>query len=131
MTVSADPPNQLAHYVPALLLSDEIFRLRLLLHGFGLVWQHATNSERTELIAAEPDPIDARWDAFVAALAEHLCSEAALQPPSWTGDPSRHLDSSWFAGGCFDFDEARVIATTPPAFRRHGVWLPRSELTVV
>lgn len=131
MAASAETPNQLAHYVPALRQSDEIFRLRLLLHGFGLVWQHATNSERTALVAAEPDPIDARWDAFAAALAEHLCIEAALEPPQWTANPSRHLDRAWFAGGCFEFDEARVIATTPPAFRRHGVWLPRSELAVV
>ena len=113
--------------MPALRQSDEVFRLRLLLHGFGLVWQHATNSDRTRLVATEPDPIDARWDASVAALAEHVRSEAALEPPSWTSNPSRHLGRPWFAGGCFEFDQARLIATTPHAFRRHDAWLPPSE----
>ena len=131
MASGSQPTNQLAHYVPALRQSDDEFRLRLLLHGFGLVWQDANQSERAALVAAEPDSVDPHWDAFVAALAEHLCSEAAVDPPTWTRKPGRHLDEMWFAGGCFEFDRARTIATTPSAFWRHGIWLPRDELTVV
>lgn len=131
MASRTEPPNQLASYVPALRQSDDEFRLRLLLHGFGLVWQDAIRSERAALVAAEPDSVAPHWDAFVAALAEHLCIEAAIEPPKWTSEPGRYLDEIWFAGGCFDFDRARTIATTPSAFWRHGIWLPRDELTVV
>ena len=124
-------PNQLASYVSSLRANDDEFRLRLLLHGFGLVWQDASRDERRGLVAAEPEPFDPRWDAFLAAFAEHLCHEAGLEPPSWTSDDRRRLDQHWHAGGCFSFDHDRSVAATPAAFDAHGIWLPADELTVV
>lgn len=131
MTSSTRPPNALADYVPALRASDDEFRLRLLLHDFGLVWQDAEPAERTALIAPEPELFDPRWDAFLAAYAEHLARSAAMPPPSWTSAKHRFLSSFWYAGGCYAFDRVRTIVTTPGAFEEHGVWLPRSELAVV
>ena len=125
------PPNQLAHYVPALREADEEFRLRLLLHDFCMVWQHSDAVTRQRLVEVEPDAIDDRWDAFAAALVEHLCAEAGLAVPSWTQTARRHLERFWYAGGCFAFDRLRTVVTTPAAFEMHGVWLPRSELEVV
>ena len=92
---------------------------------------NAPQAARPMLVADEPDSVDERWDAFLAAVAEHLCCEAGLGPPAWRHGPPRHLPEFWFAGGCFDFDRARTIATTPTAFDRHGVWLPRDEPVVV
>ena len=123
------PP--LADYVPELLRSDDRFRLRLLLHGFGFVWQHATQTERTRLVAAEPDRVDDRWDAFLAAYVEHLCDQDGLEPPGWIRCPTRRLRRYWFAGGCVPSDTDRTKRTTPRAFKNHGIYLPLSELRVV
>ena len=143
MTLTAEPrrnqaaigsgslPNALAAYVPALREADDEFRLRLLLHDFGLVWQDATAGERTRLIAEEPALFNTRWDAFVAAYAEHLATASGLTPPPWSLAPQRHLRTFWYAGGCYDWDRARTVVTTPGAFESHGIWFPRSELTVV
>ena len=128
MTASAGPANQLAHYVPALRRSDDEFRLRLLVHDFAAVWQHTARPLRPALVAAEPEPINGRWDAFTAALTEHLSTRAGLKPPAWTQQRRRFLAEHWFAGGCFDFDRARTLNTTPAAFARHGIWLPKDEL---
>lgn len=130
MAVRGEPANQLAHYVSALRPSDDEFRLRLLLHDFAMVWQHTALHMRPALVAAEPCPIDACWDAFMAALAEHLNVAAGLDPPAWTQQPSRFLAEHWFAGGCFGFDRERTVAETPPAMARHGIWLPQHELAV-
>ena len=124
-------PNQLASFVPDLRDSDDEFRLRLLLHGFGLVWQDATHDQRSALVAVEPERFDPRWDAFLAALAEHLCEESGLDAPPWTQDAGRWLSEHWHAGGCFAHDHGRSVAQTPRAFDGHGIWLPADELVVV
>lgn len=93
--------NVLARYVPALRDSDEDFRLRLVLHDFGMVFQHPTNAERVVLLAEEPDLFDARWDAFLAAYAQYLACHAGLEAPPWVRGPRRYLGGSWFPGRRF------------------------------
>ncbi|WP_419943693.1 hypothetical protein [Candidatus Poriferisodalis sp.] len=117
--------------MPALKNSDDEFRLRLLLHGFGLVCQHASSAELGRLVAAEPDSVDERWDAFLAALVEHLCEQCGLDSPRWARSPKRRLARPWFAGGCFPYDADRTIRTTPAAFRARNVLLPANEPTAV
>ena len=123
--------NTLAAYVPALREADEEFRLRLLLHDFGLVWLEAPERLRTQLIVEAPARVDDLWDAFLAAYAEHLAVGSGLAPPPWTRAPGRHLRRFWYPGGCFAWDRSRTVVTTPAAFEAHGIWFPRSELTVV
>ena len=38
-------------------------------------------------------------NAYLAAVAETLCREAALPPPAWTETPLCYLHRPWFAGG--------------------------------
>ncbi len=59
--------NRLACYVPALRGYDDMFRRRVVLHGFGTVWRDTNNAERAVLAAEEPERFDERWDAFLAA----------------------------------------------------------------
>lgn len=123
--------NTLARYVPALRDSDEDFRLRLVLHDFGMVFQHATTAERIVLLAEEPELFDARWDAFLAAYAEHLAYHAGLAAPSWVRDPRRYLREFWFPARRFPRERDATIRTTPRAFEAHGIWFPERELQVV
>ena len=128
---SDQPPNALWRYVPALRREVEEWRLRLLLHDFGLVWESTPAGQRLALVSREPDSVDPRWDAFLAAYAEHRCIEDGIEPPAWTQQRERHLRAFWYAGGCHDYDRVRTIVTTPITFEAHGIWIPREELAVV
>ena len=123
--------NALARYVPTLRESDDDFRLRLVLHDFGMVFQHADDRERTFLVSEEPDLFDSRWDAFLAAYVEHLCYHADIPAPSWVFAAERHLARFWYPGRRFPREKAATILTTPAAFEMHGIWFPERELEVV
>ena len=124
-------PNRLSTYVTTLRKCDEILRLRVVLHDFGLVWQDARDESRSGLVTDEPEPVDSRWDAFLAADVELFCERDGVDPPAWVHNEDRFLSEFWFAGGCFEFDRQRTIGTTPAAFRKHGIWYPAEELLVV
>jgi len=126
-----EPPNALWRYVPALRRENDEWRLRLVLHDFGLVWEDTPIGRRSALVSREPDGIDPRWDAFLAAYVEHRCISDGLEPPAWTLQRERQLREFWYAGGCHDYDRVRTIVTTPITFEAHGIWFPREELTVV
>jgi hypothetical protein len=66
-----------------------------------LVWEFLEEYrwEQTEaqssLLQEEPEPVgDQRWDALLAALAEHLAAQLDLAPPPWA--ESRVLRRPWF-----------------------------------
>src|SRR5882757_4000688 len=47
------------------------------------------------LLRTVPEPVgDDRWDALLAALAEHLCAQHDLAPPAWADE--RVLARPWF-----------------------------------
>ena len=128
--------NTLARYVPVLRASDDDFRLRVVLHDFGMVFQHATTLDRSFLVSEEPelfDPrwdaflaayteyleepelFDPRWDAFLAAYTEYLCYHAAIPTPAWVFTAERHLPRFWYPGRRFPRERAATILTTPAA----------------
>jgi len=125
------PPSALWRYIPALRTESDEWRLRLILHDFGLVWEDTPAARRIDLVVDEPDCFDPRWDAFLAAYAEHRCISDGIGPPMWVHHSDRFLGTFWYAGGCHDYDRVRTIVTTPIAFEAHGIWLPREELMVV
>lgn len=68
---------------------------------------------------------DRRFDAYIAALAEHYLVEERLPRPGWLNEPARYLDEPWIVDR---FADADIESRTPPAFRRHGVLLDAAEL---
>jgi len=80
-------------------------------------------------LVSEPPAIigDARYDATLAALAEHLCTEAGLPIPSWTWEDARMAKPWWFPAGLPGF-EAMALRDSPIAFKRHGVFLTERAL---
>ena len=123
--------NRLACYVSALREYDDAFRLRVILHDFGLVWADADNDERAMLAAEEPAPFDPRWDAFLAAYIEYLCQRDGLAAPGWTRRSGRYLEQMWWAADYFEYERGGVVVTTPTAFQAHGVWIAERDLHVV
>ncbi len=123
--------NRLTCYVPALRGFDDEFRARVILHDFGMVWEHANEAERELLVADEPEPFDKRWDAFLAAYVEHLCRRADMRMPAWTQQPGRYLDRMWWPAHYGEFERGSVIMATPASFEVHGMWIDERELVVV
>jgi hypothetical protein len=78
------------------------------------------------LLRAEPTPVgDERWDALLAALAEHLAAQHDLAPPEWA--ESRILRRPWFPAE-LNIQRAEALVWAPAAFRKHGVYLSARDL---
>ncbi len=97
-----------------------------------LVWEFLEEYrwEPTEiqvsLLRAEPPSVgDERWDALLAALAEHLCAQHDLAPPVWA-EP-RVLRRAWFPAE-LAIHRADALVRAPAAFRKHGVYVSAHDL---
>jgi hypothetical protein len=78
------------------------------------------------LLQDEPTPVgDERWDALLAALAEHLAAQHDLAPPPWA--ESRVLRRPWFPAE-LAIQRAEALVWAPAAFRKHGVYLSARDL---
>ena len=78
------------------------------------------------LLQDEPTPVgDERWDALLAALAEHLAAQHDLAPPEWA--ESRILRRPWFPAE-LEIQRAEALVWAPAAFRKHGVYLSAKDL---
>lgn len=87
-------------------------------------WESA--DRQPELVAAEPPPTgDERWDALLAALAEHLNAKLDLAPPAWA--ELRVLEKPWFPSS-LRILRAQALVWAPAAFRKHGVFLTAQDL---
>jgi hypothetical protein len=78
------------------------------------------------LLRDEPPPVgDERWDALLAALAEHLAAQHDLAPPDWA--EVRVLERPWFPAE-LEIQRADALVRAPAAFRKHGVYLSAKDL---
>ena len=66
-----------------------------------------------------------RWDALLAALAEHLAAQRDLAPPDWT--EVRVLRRAWFPAE-LRVHRADALVHAPASFRKHGVYLSAADL---
>lgn len=86
---------------------------------------------RSGMISAEPPPTgDARWDAFVAALAEWLAVRTGVPAPPWAYHKDRYLGRGWWVTPMGSM-RAWEYAGSPASFRIRGVYLHRDSLTNV
>ena len=74
-----------------------------------------------------PATDDVRYDAYLAALAEHLAVVHELDRPEWATEPARFLDRFWFPSDVAGF-RAIAIAQSPAAFRRRGIFIAAGSL---
>ena len=95
---------------------------------FLVEFEHEDRPAQTALLLEPPPTEFRRFDAFLAALAEHLAFHHALPCPSWTEASERSLDSAWFVT---DLPAARAAAmeTSPASFRRRLIFIDRNDLT--
>ncbi len=97
-----------------------------------LVWEFLEEyrwepvSAQPSLLNEEPPPTgDERWDALLAALAEHLAARHDLAPPEWAD--LRVLRRPWFPAE-LKVQRAEALVWAPAAFRKHGVYLSAADL---
>ena len=97
-----------------------------------LVWEFLEEyrweppSGQPSLLEEEPSPVgDERWDALLAALAEHLAAQHDLAPPQWA--ELRVLRRPWFPAQ-LKVQRAEALVRAPAAFRKHGVYLSAADL---
>ncbi len=82
---------------------------------------------RRLLSIEEPAPTgEVRFDAYLAALAEHFATQDGYAPPAWVEGPGRFLERSWFREPREGFWPMALVQT-PPAFRRRLVFIEESE----
>ena len=99
---------------------DEL--MRAILHELSRRLRRLPPAERARMLAERPPVTATRWDALIAATAEHIAELHGLSPPAWTDEPARFVDLPWVLPEP-QFDEMRhdAIWFAPAAFIRHGV----------
>ena len=97
-----------------------------------LVWEFLEeyrwepSAAQSRLVEDEPEPVgDERWDALLAALAEHLNAQRDLAPPAWAD--GRVLRRAWFPAE-LAIQRADALMWAPASFRKHGVYLSIKDL---
>jgi hypothetical protein len=97
-----------------------------------LVWEFLEEyrweppAAQPRLVEDEPESVgDERWDALLAALAEHLNAQHDLAPPAWAD--ARVLRRAWFPAE-LAIQRADALVWAPASFRKHGVYLSVRDL---
>jgi hypothetical protein len=106
---------------------SESERRRLVLE-FVEEYRWEARDHRAVLFAVRPKPTgDARYDALLAALAEHFAFHDDLDVPDWAYDEDRFLDQWWFP---VDMPAVRADALvhSPGAFRIRGIFIGSGAL---
>ncbi len=113
-------------------LADRLARTADAKVRWKLVWEFLEEyrwepaDAQPQLLNGEPTPTgDGRWDALLAALAEHLAAQHDLAPPDWA--ESRVLARPWFPAE-LAIQRAEALVWAPAAFRKHGVYLSARDL---
>lgn len=107
--------------------ASESGRRRLVLE-FVEEYRWEPREQRAALLEALPAATgDHRYDALLAALAEHLAYHDELAVPDWAYDHDRFLDQWWFP---VDLPAVRADALvhSPGAFRIRGIFIGSGAL---
>ena len=85
-------------------------------------------SGRSTMLQDEP-PLggDARTNAYLAAVAEHLSLRNHLPVPPWTANAARFLKRPFFPSGLESL-KATLLAESPTAFRRRMIFVGADPL---
>jgi len=130
LSLAAEPRSDVLRLVDVAPLiaaaTDDEHRLRLFfefLRGAG-----EAGDELPLLIAAEPPSVgDPRYDALLAAVAEHLALHAGIEIPDWVSKDNRCLDRFWWVSE-LPSAKAQALLHSPASFRSRGVMLDSHDL---
>ena len=88
---------------------------------------------REEAVAAEPPRLAGvvadgeKYDAYLAAVAEHFCRMHGWRTPAWTRDGCRFLELPWF-GMQSHTGRMLLLMDSPSAFRARNIFVSADAL---
>lgn len=124
MKINRQLPRRLAEVAA---LSDSLSDFGHLLRDWNHTLTRSDVSNRPALVDAireAPPRLAEKFvqgevaDAYLAAYAEWIADQAAIDRPVWTADPKRTLDRPWFA----DNARASLLVLAPASFRQRNVF---------
>lgn len=96
-----------------------------LIFGFCDDFRGSDREGQAYLLRDEPPLAEHQgYNAALAGTAEFFADEAGLDPPAWAEGPARFASPWWFVADDPVF-HAYVLARTPGAYLRHGVFMAR------
>jgi hypothetical protein len=124
-------PKTLAEVAELTLRGEPFFLcLRSFLDEFYHCPAQAALEMEPKLLAAEFPTTGAVHDAYLAATAEALATQAGLNTPSWSYAESRKLHHPWFAM-TLDSLRALLLVESPAAFRSRNLFVSENALSRV
>ena len=96
---------------------DEIGRA--ILHDLPRRFHRLGGAARRAALRAAPRLTGTRWDALLAAVAEHVAWLHDLPLPAWVDQPERFLQETWVLARTRQI-RLESLMYAPPAFLRHG-----------
>jgi len=99
-----------------------------LLDDYAGVLRRGGTDTAARIFAERPDSTgDARVDAALAALAEHLARRDGWPVPDWATEPARQTREWWFVTELSGL-HPRALVESPLSFRKRGVFITRDAL---
>ena len=90
---------------------------------------HAVDkTTRRRVLKTAPALTGTRWDALLAATAEHIAHRHGERIEPWMDEPERFLDTPWLANTTLHFMRWEALWYAPSAFIRHGTPIHPSDL---
>ena len=84
--------------------------------------RHGDGQAQADMISADPGLLaDARADAFLGGVGEHLARRWALPLPEWARSDARHLAEAWFVPDRVGM-RPYLVAVSPVAFRNRLIF---------
>ena len=100
---------------------------RMIIHDLPRQFIALDHDEQRRILDAPPPLTQTRWDALLAAMAEHLAELHGHPVRAWMDEPERCLDETWV----LETNESirlNALAFGPPAFTRHGTIIDPRDL---
>lgn len=132
----SDQPTALAVYAKDLNPDEHTWLTRMLLEGFVITAfnNSETNAERLALIAEAPALTGSKaFDAFTAAIAHYVATNASINVPEWTKEPERAgPDSPYFPANQHRARHHQLVKkATPDQFADRNVFINQADLPAV
>lgn len=92
---------------------------RAIIHDLPRRFHALSEDEQRQVLKNAPALTGTRWDALLAATAEHICELHGHPVQPWMDEPERFLDETWVLAWTPSI-RSNALAFAPPAFVRHG-----------
>ncbi len=107
---------------------DDRERYRMLIRDLPRRFHAASHAVQAFSLQDAPKLTATRWDALLAAVAEHIAILHDHPIPEWVDEPERFLRIPWMPLHRLPALYAVAFIDSPGAFVRHGTFIDPSEL---